>query len=62
VLLPGVYQLAEEIAAGPARGSARARLITAELGDGVRSAAEADRRMVIKRERLPEPMFNPIGP
>jgi very-short-patch-repair endonuclease len=54
-----VWQLAEEISAGPARGSARARLILTELGDGVRSTAEADLRALIKRERLPVPMFNP---
>jgi hypothetical protein len=54
-----VWQLAEEIAAGPARGSARARVILSELSDGVRSVPEADLRLLIKRERLPEPMYNP---
>jgi hypothetical protein len=51
--------LAEELAAGPVRGSARLRRVLAEVADGVRSAAEADLRSVIRRGRLPAPLFNP---
>jgi hypothetical protein len=54
-----VAQLAEELAFGPVRGSARFRQVLAEVGDGVRSAAEGDLRSLIKRERLPDPMYNP---
>jgi very-short-patch-repair endonuclease len=51
--------LAEELAAGPVRGSARLRRVLAEVADGVRSAAEADLHTAIRRGRLPSPMFNP---
>jgi hypothetical protein len=54
-----VPRLAEELAAGPVRGSARLRAALAEVADGVRSSAEADLRSLIKRARLPMPMFNP---
>jgi very-short-patch-repair endonuclease len=54
-----VWQLAQEVAAGPVQGSARARLILTELRDGVRSNAETDLRALIRRERLPSPMYNP---
>jgi hypothetical protein len=54
-----VWQLAEELSQGPARGSARLRAALAEVADGVRSVAEADLRDLIKRERLPMPVFNP---
>ena len=30
-----------------------------EVADGVRSSAEGDLRTLVKRERLPEPMYNP---
>lgn len=53
-----VAQLAEELERGPVQGSARFRLVLAEVGEGVRSAAEGDLRSLIKRERLPEPMYN----
>jgi hypothetical protein len=54
-----VWQLAEELGQGPTRGSARLRAVLAEVADGVRSVAEADLRDLIKRERLPMPVFNP---
>jgi hypothetical protein len=54
-----VPRLAEELAAGPVRGSARLRAALAEVADGIRSLAEADLRSLIKRARLPMPMFNP---
>lgn len=51
--------LAEELRAGPRRGSALLRQALAEVADGVRSAAEGDLRALLKRSRLPMPMFNP---
>jgi very-short-patch-repair endonuclease len=53
-----VAQLAEELACGPVQGSARFRLVLAEVAEGVRSVAEGDLRSLIKRERLPEPIYN----
>jgi hypothetical protein len=54
-----VSQLADELGSGPAQGSARLRQVLAEVGEGIRSSAEGDLRALIKRERLPEPMYNP---
>jgi hypothetical protein len=54
-----VRQLADELAAGPARGSARFRQVLGEVAEGVRSSAEGDLRTLIKRERIPDPMYNP---
>src|SRR5712691_2282790 len=54
-----IPQLAEEMRAGPARESGRLRVVLEEVADGVRSAAEADLRLLIKRSGLPEPMYNP---
>jgi hypothetical protein len=54
-----VQQLADEIADGPVRGSACLREVLQEVAEGVRSSAEADLRTLIKRERLPDPMYNP---
>lgn len=51
--------LARELDAGPVRGSARLRQALAEVADGVRSVAEADLHALIRRCRLPQPMFNP---
>jgi hypothetical protein len=53
-----VCQLADELARGPVQGSARFRRVLAEVAEGVRSAAEGDLRSLIKRERLPGPMYN----
>jgi hypothetical protein len=52
-------ELAEELDGGPAQGSARYRRVLAEVADGVRSAAEGDLHDLVRRERLPEPMYNP---
>ena len=41
----------------PVRGAFR--LALSEVAEGIRSSAEADRRTLIKRARLPEPIFNP---
>jgi hypothetical protein len=54
-----VPQLADELAAGPARGSARLRQVLDEVAEGVRSSAEGDLRTLIKREHIPDPMYNP---
>jgi very-short-patch-repair endonuclease len=54
-----VWHLAEELAHGQAQGTARLRLVLAEVADGIRSAAEGDLRALIKRERLPDPLYNP---
>lgn len=53
-----VPALAAELQAGPHRGAALLRQALAELADGVRSAAEADLRVLLRRARLPHPMFN----
>ena len=50
--------LVHELAAGPIRGSALLRQVLAEVADGVRSGAEADFMDLIKRARLPMPLFN----
>ena len=51
--------LRAELESGPVQGSALLRRTLAEVADGIRSAAEADLRDLIKRARLPVPMFNP---
>lgn len=50
--------LLAELRLGETRGSARLRQVLAEVGDGIRSAAEAEFLDLIKRARLPMPMFN----
>jgi hypothetical protein len=54
-----IWQLTEELAQGPVRGSAGLRRALAEVSDGVRSAAEADLLRLIRRARLPAPSLNP---
>ena len=54
-----VSQLADELARGPVQGSACFRQVLEEVGEGIRSAVEGDLRTLIKRERLPEPLYNP---
>jgi very-short-patch-repair endonuclease len=51
--------LAEELGQGPRQGSALLRRALAEVADGVRSAAEGQLHALIKRARLPMPLFNP---
>ena len=53
-----VGPLVAELDGGPRQGSALLRRALAEVADGVRSAAEADLRTLIKRAKLPIPMFN----
>ena len=54
-----IWQLAEELAQGPVRGSAGLRQALAEVAGGVRSAAEADLVRLVRRARLPMPVLNP---
>ena len=53
-----VAELTEELRAGPAAGAGLFREALAEIGDGVRSVAEADLRVLILDSDLPKPMFN----
>ena len=53
-----VAELTEELTAGPAAGATLFRDALAEIGDGVRSVAEADSRILILSSDLPRPMFN----
>lgn len=50
--------LAEELTAGPVRGSALLRQVLAEVTEGVRSTAEGELKDLVKAESLPPPMFN----
>lgn len=54
----GIPPLIEELHSGPAAGSHWLRLALEEVGDGIRSAAEADLRTLILRSDLDTPMFN----
>ena len=51
-------QLIVELDGGPVRGSALLREALTEVGEGIRSTAEADLRDLIIRAQLPAPMFN----
>jgi hypothetical protein len=51
-------ELTEELQAGGLPRSALFREALAEVGDGVRSVAEAEFRRLILRSGLPRPMFN----
>ncbi|WP_157494854.1 hypothetical protein [Kutzneria sp. 744] len=53
-----VNDLAHELAHRRLRGSALPRIVLEEVGDGVRSAAEAWARRLILRSRLPAPAWN----
>ena len=52
------FLLAEELASGPTAGSALPRRVLAEVSEGIRSVAEAEFRDLIRRARLPRPLFN----
>ena len=54
-----VSQLAAELSSGPVRGSAMFRSVLGEVAEGIRSTAEGDLRDLIKKARLPMPLFNP---
>ena len=53
-----IEMLAMELEQGPAKGSAFLRTALEEVRDGIRSVPEGDLRVLLRRERLPMPMFN----
>ena len=53
-----VAELNDEFKAGPAVGASLFREALDEIGDGVRSVAEGDLRVLILNSDLPRPMFN----
>jgi hypothetical protein len=53
-----VAELTEELRAGPTKGATLFYEALAEIGDGVRSVAEGDLRVLILGSDLPNPMFN----
>jgi hypothetical protein len=52
-------ELSEELRAGGVRDSALFRAVLDEVGEGVRSAPEAELRVLIGKAGLPMPLFNP---
>lgn len=50
--------LISELNKGPSTGSRALRMALGEVGDGIRSAAEADLRTLILRSDLEQPMYN----
>lgn len=51
--------LARELNEGPSAGSRWLRAALAEIGEGIRSSAEADLKDLIDRSDLETPMYNP---
>jgi hypothetical protein len=51
--------LITELNKGPVAGSRFYRIALGEIGDGIRSAAEADLRELIRRSDLETPLYNP---
>lgn len=51
--------LISDMNSGPSRGSRMLRQALSEVRDGVRSAAEADLRNLIRHSDIEEPMYNP---
>jgi hypothetical protein len=51
--------LIRELNEGPSAGSRLYRIALGEIGDGIRSAAEADLKELIDRSDLEKPMYNP---
>jgi very-short-patch-repair endonuclease len=47
-----------ELKQGPLRNSAQLRQVLGEIAEGIRSVAEAELRILLKRSQLPEPIFN----
>jgi very-short-patch-repair endonuclease len=47
-----------ELKQGSLRNSAQLRQALGEIAEGIRSVAEADLRILLKKTHLPEPMFN----
>jgi very-short-patch-repair endonuclease len=54
-----VAQLADELDAGSVRGARLFRAVLAEVGQGPGSVPEIDLMKLIKRGKLPDPLFNP---
>jgi hypothetical protein len=50
--------VAAELKQGPLQNSAKLRSVLGEIAEGIRSVAEAELRILVKRSHLPEPMFN----
>ncbi len=50
--------LISELNEGPSTGSRALRIALGEVGDGIRSAAEADLKTLINRSDLERPMYN----
>jgi very-short-patch-repair endonuclease len=53
-----VPNLSAELDAGPNRGSALFREALTDVADGIRSAAEGDLKDLLRKSRLPMPLFN----
>jgi len=53
-----VEQLGAELRAGPAQGSSALRMALEEVAAGIASLAEGDLRDLLRRNRVPEPMYN----
>jgi hypothetical protein len=53
-----IAMLVTELDEGPTRGSANLRAAIAEVTVGVRSVAEGDFQGLLRRAKIPEPMFN----
>ena len=53
-----IFLLADELEQGPRHHSALLRRAVAEVGEGVRSVAEAEFRDLLIRAGLPQPLFN----
>jgi very-short-patch-repair endonuclease len=53
-----IEMLTIELEQGPAQGSAFLRAALAEVREGIRSGPEGDLRVLLRRRRLPMPMFN----
>ena len=56
--LCNIETLETELREGPVRGSALLRVALTEVRAGIRSAPEGDLRIVLRRGRLPMPVFN----
>ena len=53
-----IQMLVLELEQGPANGSALLRAALAEVQDGIRSVPEGDLRALLRRGRIPMPLFN----
>ena len=51
--------LVAELEGGPIQGSALFRTAISDVCDGIRSSPEADLKHLLRRAKIPEPVFNP---